>query len=49
MHIFACLFSFYTKKCRTQFRIYALPNVTHNGQFFPSANLDVFGETEQKR
>ena len=45
---FACLFSFYAKKCRTQFRIYALPNVTHNGQFFPSANLDVLGKQNRR-
>ena len=45
---FACLFSFYIKKCRTQFSIYALPNVMHNGQFFPSANLDVLGKQNRK-
>ena len=29
-----CLFSFYSKKCRTQFRTHARPNVTLNGRFF---------------
>ena len=39
---------FTPKKCRTQFRIYALANVTQNGWFSQSANLTLWGKRTEE-